>query len=300
MVNNQNNKNKKIKSFNGLTPKEWAALSKSVWNDVSSPREWYHLEHGATFSVALAERAIKIYSKVGDTVLDPFLGVGTTLIAAKNLGRNGYGFEIYKKFYDIAKNLLSQEKLPITNYNPDIKIYNDDCRNILKYIAEETIQLTFTSPPYANFIHRSVKDRMETHKNSLLVKANRSVVKPYGNNPRDFGNLEYNDYLEEIKNLMKKIFCVTKPGGYNIWVVKDHRDPRNGKPLIPLHVDIAKTGEEAGFIWHDLIIWDQNAQRKLVVLGYPSVFYVNINHTFLVVLRKPPSRKRDTNGNRKR
>lgn len=300
MVNNQNNKNKKIESFNGLTPKEWAALSKSVWNDVSSPREWYHLEHGATFSVALAERVIKIYSKVGDTILDPFLGVGTTLIAAKNLGRNGYGFEIYKKFYDIARNLLSQEKLPITNYAPDIKIYNDDCRNILKYIPEETIQLTFTSPPYANFIHRSVKDRIETHKNSLLVKANHSVVKPYGDDPRDFGNLEYDEYLEEIKNLMKKIFHVTRAGGYNIWVVKDYRDPQNGKPLIPLHVDIAMAGEEAGFIWHDLIIWDQNAQRKLVVLGYPSVFYVNINHTFLVVLRKPPRRKRDTNENRKK
>lgn len=283
-------KNKeKAKSFNGLTPRDWAALSKSVWDDVSSPREWYHIEHGATFSVALAERAIKIYSKKGDTVLDPFLGVGTTLIAAKNLGRNGYGFEIYKKFYEIAKNLLSQQKLSIADYESHIEIYNDDCRNILKYIPKNTIQLTLTSPPYANFIHRSIKDRMETHKNSLLVIANRSAVKPYGDDPRDFGNLEYNDYLEEIKDLMKKIFLVTKPGGYNVWVVKDHRDPQNGKPLIPLHVDIAKAGEEAGFVWHDLIIWDQNAQRKLVVLGYPSVFYVNINHTFLVVLRKPPN-----------
>ncbi len=282
------NKNKKmVRSFNGLTASEWASLSKSVWNDVSSPREWYHIEHGATFSVALAERAIKIYSKIGDTVLDPFLGVGTTLVAAKNLGRNGYGFEVYKKFYDITKDLLSQEKLPLTDFNPNIKIYNEDCRNLLRYVPEETIQLTFTSPPYANFIHRSVKDRRETHKESLLVKANRSVVKPYGDDSRDFGNLEYDDYLKEIEALMKKIFQVTKPGGYNIWVVKDHRDPQNGKPLIPLHVDIANVGEKAGFIWHDLIIWDQNAQRKLVVLGYPSVFYVNINHTFLVVLRKP-------------
>ncbi len=280
------------KSFNGLSPKEWAALSKSVWNDVSSPREWYHLEHGATFSVALAERAIKIYSKEGDTILDPFLGVGTTMIAARNLGRNGYGFELYEKFYNIAKSVLSQQKLQVSDHTtPHIEIYNDDCRNILKYIPKNTIQLTFTSPPYANFIYRSIKDRMKTHKNSILVTANRSTIKPYGNDPRDFGNLEYDSYLEEIKSLMEKIFVVTKPGGYNVWVVKDYRDPQNGKPLIPLHVDIAKAGEKAGFKWHDLIIWDQNAQRKLVVLGYPSVFYVNINHTFLVVLRKPPTKE---------
>ena len=296
----KNKDEKTVKSFNGLTASEWASLSKSVWNDVSSPREWYHLEHGATFSVALAERAIKIYSKQGDSILDPFLGVGTTLIAAKNLGRDGFGFELYKKFYDIIKKLLSQEKLPLTESNPTIKIYNEDCRDILKYIPEESIQLTFTSPPYANFIHRSVKDRMKTHKDSLLVKANKSVVKAYGEDYRDFGNLEYEEYLKEIKELMKKIFRVTRAGGYNVWVVKDHRDPQNGRPLIPLHVDIARVGEAAGFVWHDLVIWDQNAQRKLVVLGYPSVFYANINHTFLVVLRKPPRKKRDKNENRKR
>ncbi len=64
--------------FNGLTPKEWTQLSKSVWTarEVSSPREWYHLEHGATFSEALAERAIKIYTKKCDLVLDPFLVLG--------------------------------------------------------------------------------------------------------------------------------------------------------------------------------------------------------------------------------
>jgi hypothetical protein len=112
-------------------------------------------------------------------------------------------------------------------------------------------------------------------------------VKPYGEDERDFGNLSYNEFLEEIGNLMKKLMTVTKPGGYNIWVVKDCRDTQNGKPFIDFHSNIANLGEKAGFLYHDLIVWDQNAQRSLVLLGYPSVFYVNINHTFLVVLRKP-------------
>jgi DNA modification methylase len=274
---------KKTLSFNKLTPTEWTKLSKSVWNDVSSPRQKHHLEHGATFSMALAERAIKIYSAEGDLVLDPFLGVGTTLLAAYKLGRMGIGFEIYEKFVTISKSLFDQRTL----YNlPTPLIIHDDCRKMLDYMQPNTVQLTFTSPPYANFIHRSIKDRSETHKNSILVLENKSVVKPYGEDVRDFGNLSYEDFLIAAEDLMKKIYIVTKNGGYNVWVVKDCRDPQNGKPFIPLHADLAKTAEKAGFSWHDLIIWDQNEQRRLVLLGYPTKFYVNINHTFLVVLRK--------------
>lgn len=275
------------KSFNELTPKEWTALSKSVWNDVSSPREWYHLEHGATFSEAMAERVIKMYSKEGDLVLDPFLGVGTTLITAKKLKRKGIGIELYEKFVRIVRKIFTQQTLTNVYYQ---EVFLDDCRNLLKYVKPESVQLMLTSPPYANFIHRSVNDRKNTHKKSLLVSENLSVVKPYGDDPKDFGNLPYDQFLEEIKELMKKLFIVTKPGGYNVWVVKDCRDPQNGKPFIPFHSDLARIAEEVGFLWHDLIVWDQNEQRRLVLLGYPSAFYVNINHTFLVVLRKPLKR----------
>lgn len=277
--------------FNGLTPTEWTRLSKSVWTarEVSSPREWYHLEHGATFSVALAERVIKIYTKKGDLVLDPFLGVGTTLVAAKKLGRRGIGIELYPKFVELARQVLSQQTLV---ESPEQKIIQGDCRDLLQWIEPDSVQLVFTSPPYANFIHRSVEDRAKTHKTSRLVLDNKSVVKPYGDDPRDFGNLPYDAFIKEIQGLMEKLYIVTKPGGYNVWVVKDHRDPQNGRPFIDVHSDIAHAGERAGFLYHDLIIWDQNEQRSLVLLGYPSVFYVNINHTFLVVLRKPLTENR--------
>jgi DNA modification methylase len=148
-----------------------------------------------------------------------------------------------------------------------------------------------TSPPYANFIQRSVKDRQKTHKRSRLVLDNRSSVKPYGDDGRDFGNLGYKEFLSELRDLMVKLLTVTKPGGYNIWVVKDCRDTEHGVPFIEVHSDIGRIGREVGFLYHDLIVWDQNEQRSLVLLGYPSVFYVNINHTFLVVLRKPTNKK---------
>jgi DNA modification methylase len=272
--------------FNGLTPREWTRLSKSVWTarEVSSAREWYHLRHGATFSVALVERAIKMYTKQGDLVLDPFLGVGTTLVAAKNLGRRGVGVELYEDFVRLAKEVLSQQKLV---EGPEQKVILGDCRDLLHWVEPNSVQLMFTSPPYANFILRSLEDRKKTHKTSWIASFNKSVVKKYGEDSRDFGNLPYEEFLKAVREIMARLLLVTKPGGYNIWVVKDCRDPQNGKPFIDFHSDVAHIGKEAGFVYHDLIIWDQNEQRSLVLLGYPSVFYVNINHTFLVVLRKP-------------
>jgi DNA modification methylase len=278
------------RAFNDLTPKEWTRLSRSVWTsrDVSSSREKHHLEHGATFSIALAERAIKMYTSPGDLVLDPFLGVGTTMAAARRLGRRGVGVELYKKFADMAEEVLRNE-LPHESMKQ--RVICGDSRNIAQWVEPESVQLVFTSPPYANFIHRSVNDRRKTHKKSRLVLDNRSVVKAYGTDQKDFGNLNYDEFLEQVKILMTDLLTVIIPGGYNVWVVKDCRDTENGVPLVDVHSDIARIGREVGFLYHDLIIWDQNDQRSLVLLGYPSVFYVNVNHTFLVVLRKPPTGK---------
>ena len=269
-----------------MTAREWTQASKSVWTakDVSSPREPHHKEHGATFPVSLAEAGIQRYTAPGDTVLDPFLGVGDTLIACRNLSRRGIGFEIYERFCTITKKILMQNTLIESNIEQHV--YNTDCRNLDQYVAADTVQLTFTSPPYANFIQQSVRDRHTTHKNSRLVSKNNSVVKQYGIDKSDFGNLEYPEFMESVTKLMKTLYRVTKPGGYNVWVVKDHRMAKKKIPYVPVHSDIMKAGEDAGFTMHDLVIWDQNDQRALVVLGYPTVFYHNINHTFLVILRK--------------
>ncbi len=288
---------KKSKSgFNGLTPSEWALLSKNVineeeilnpvWNDLSSPRNKYQLEHGAVYPVKLVERLIKMYSAEGDTVFDPFLGIGTTIIAAQGLNRHGVGIELNSKFANIAKQWLADVQGLFGN-DKHYNIINDDCRNMLKHIHKDKIQLTVTSPPYANFIRKSIQDRTTTHKTSIITYENNSTVKPYSDHEQDFGNLSYKDFLKEIKKILKDNFEVTKPGGYSCWVVKDYRDTKNKIPYIPFHSDLANVGQEVGWLYHDLIIWDQTGQRRLVLLGYPSVFYVNQNCSFIVVFRKP-------------
>ena len=276
------------KTFNGLSTKEWAKNSRSVWNDVSSPRGKNALKHGATFPKKLSDRIITLYSDKNDLVLDPFLGTGTTALSALELQRNVIGFELSDDFYKIALDslqALSQNHL----FKESQHTYNvilGDCVELIDTLDNESLQLTLTSPPYADLIHKIIEDRTKRHKKSAFVVDNNATTKVYSNNQKDLGNMDFESYMQTVKQIMQKLFVKTKPNGYNIWVVKDYRDSKNKIPYIDLHSNIARAGEEAGFKYHDLIIWDQNERRRLVLLGYPSVFYVNQNHSFIVVLRK--------------
>ncbi|MCX2717430.1 DNA methyltransferase [Helicobacter sp. MIT 21-1697] len=278
--------NKTQISFNGLSTQEWAKNSRSVWNDVSSPRSKNALKHGATFPKKLSDRIIALYSSKNDYVLDPFLGIGTTAKSALELKRNMIGFELSSEFYSMASQDLKESYSLFSNEFTNCTILQGDCLELIETLQDDSISLTFTSPPYADLIHKVIDDRTKRHKKSAFVVDNNATTKIYSNHEKDFGNMDFQSYINAVKSLMLKIFAKTKPKGYNIWVVKDYRDTKNKIPYVDLHSHIARAGEEAGFKYHDLIIWDQNERRRLVLLGYPSVFYVNQNHSFIVVLRK--------------
>jgi len=67
--------------------------------------------HPAPFPLALPERLIELYSYPGETVLDPFVGTGTTLIAARNLGRHGIGYEISEEYCDLAVQQVTSKQV---------------------------------------------------------------------------------------------------------------------------------------------------------------------------------------------
>lgn len=280
-----------LRGFNGLTPRDWAALSRNVIRNVSPAREEYRRRHGATFPLPLAERFIRLYTAERDLVLDPFLGTGTTLVAARRWNRRGIGIELSEQFCAISRQQVGQRTL-YDDWGLPQKVIHDDCRNVSKYADSCSVQLVLTSPPYANFIRRSLEDRATTHKQSVLVDQNLSMVRPYSDDPLDFGNLQYEAFLRELKPLVRDLFALTREGGYNVWIVKDHRQPEEGRPYVDLHSDIAHIGESCGFKYHDLVVWDQNEDRSLVLLGFPSIFYTNQNSTFIVVLRKPSAAER--------
>jgi len=104
---------REIKEKSKLTTKEWNEYFYGHWNFSGEKQD----KHLAMFPEELPKRLIRMFSFAGDTVLDPFLGSGTTCLAARNLGRNSIGYEINKEFLPVI-----QEKLYTTNRPDSIEI----------------------------------------------------------------------------------------------------------------------------------------------------------------------------------
>ncbi len=274
-----------------FTLKDLVKYSRSIWNIKYKPRSEKHRIHGATFPKELIELLIRMYCFTPNgVVLDPFMGVGTTIESAREAQRSAIGFELNPDFYQYSQKstqIQSLDKFNVIKRNESIrleyKVYQDDCRNMLNYIQPNSIDFMVTSPPYADFITRSMKDREKRGD----IRFKNTYVKPYSDNPNDFGNLNYTDFLTEIDKLMGILYHITKPECYNIWIVKDQRLTEENIPYVSFHSDFATLGINNGFLFHDLIIWNQDEQRKLTPRGSRKIFYTNQNCSFLVVLRKP-------------
>jgi DNA modification methylase len=85
---------KEIKEKSKLSKEEWREYTKGIWF-IEPDRK---AKHPATFPIEIPKRLIKLYSFVGDNILDPFAGTGTSLIVAYNLNRNSYGYELNPEF----------------------------------------------------------------------------------------------------------------------------------------------------------------------------------------------------------
>jgi DNA modification methylase len=83
-----------------------------IWSGVTGAST---KEHPAPYPLELAERLVRMFSFVGDTVLDPFLGTGTTTVAAAKWGRNSVGFEIDRHYYKLAQKRISEETSSLFN-----------------------------------------------------------------------------------------------------------------------------------------------------------------------------------------
>jgi modification methylase len=115
---------KDIKKESQLTKDEWNQYFSGHWN-FPGERQEHHL---AMFPEELPKRLIKMFSFVEDTVLDPFLGSGTTSLAAKNLNRNSIGYEINEDFLPIIKKKLGMDQETI---------FQDETFEIIKKSGEK-------------------------------------------------------------------------------------------------------------------------------------------------------------------
>jgi len=132
---------KEIKELSKLTDEEWKQYFTGHWNFPGEKQD----KHLAMFPEELPRRLIKMFSFVGETVLDPFLGSGTTSLAAKNLHRNSIGYEINEDFVPIIK-----EKLGINDNSRSKEtvfeiVKQEDIKKDLKEEIEK-LPYVFTDP----------------------------------------------------------------------------------------------------------------------------------------------------------
>lgn len=272
-------------SARDLDGRTWTKWSISIWDIVKTPEE-RSLGHPAMFPVELCERLIRVYTRIGDVVLDPFMGSGSTLVAAKKLFRKGIGFELYDYFIELARKRLSETKATLTLYLNDGNeleavlreldlepvLIKDDAINVDKYLDDGVVDMILTSPPYFN-----VHNRERT--------SDKKEKRPYGNDPRDLGNInDYNEFMRRLGNYFEKFYKVLRDGGIAAVVVMDIRE---GPNFYPFHIDLHNKLVSIGFKPRDIIIWDRRMEyNNIRPIGYPNKFIINKIHEYIMIYEK--------------
>ena len=270
-------------NINCLTPKEWLKSQVAVWEFFYETRDVRDKEiHPAVFPIALPKKCIELFTHKGELVLDPFVGIGTTLIAAKDLERNAVGFDLNKSYVTFAKKRLSQTKL---QGNTQQIIIDEDSINIPKYLDKETISLCVTSPPYANMLNKPKLNKSRI--GNLRYNQHYKKVQQYSNNPRDLGTMEPKKFAEELGKIYEKILPLLKPKAHCVINITDlwWENKR-----ILLYSYVIESMEKAGYELRNTIIWDRrNLINGAGIFGWPSN-YITLGATFEYILDfwRPP------------
>lgn len=266
---------------NDLDGTQWLRNSISVWDDIRKTPEEHSLKHPAMFPVQLVTRLIESFTRSDQTqILDPFVGVGSTAIAAEALSKVGIGFDISEKYLAkaMARPRLSPSLLGYAN-NGEAKaagrrvFHCDDAKNLLNHVAPNSIDFVATSPPYWDIL---LQRRSADYKE----------IRNYGDSNADLGRIpEYDAFLEALATVFASVLIALKPGSYCCVVVMDLR---KGSRFYPFHSDLASRMESIGYIYDDLIIWDRSHEyNNLRPLGHPSVFRINKVHEYILIFKKP-------------
>ncbi|MBC7128210.1 MAG: site-specific DNA-methyltransferase [Thermoplasmatales archaeon] len=266
-----------------IKPKDWVKGQVAIWEFYYERRDIRDKKiHPAVFPIGLPKKCIELLTHRGELVLDPFVGIGTTLIAARDLDRNAVGFDLKKDYIDFAKKRLSQQRL--VGNSQQIAIC-DDAHNIPQYLEEETVALSVTSPPYANMLNRPRLNkslRGDLRENEYYLE-----VQQYSNDPRDLGIMKPKKYAKVLGEIYKGILPLLKTKAHNIINVNDlwWENKR-----IPIHIYVIKELEKVGYEFRNTIIWDRrNLVNQVGIFGYPSN-YITLGTTFEYILDfwKPP------------
>jgi len=262
--------------MNNLDGKQWLQHSFTIWRDIRKTSEETKLKHPAMFPQSLVEKLIDIYTKdPGEVVLDPFLGSGSTILAAMNKGKKGIGIDLSQDYIDLSQARIQQFQTHLIDTAPAIiepLIIQDDAKNLGKYVAPESVDLVVTSPPYWDILNM---------KRTVDTKA----IRNYSDHETDIGNInDYEQFMTALKDIYTEVYKALKPNKRCICVVMDIRKKDK---FYPFHIDQTKIMQEIGFEIEEFAIWDrQHEYNNMKTLGYPWVFRFNKVHEYICIYWK--------------
>jgi DNA modification methylase len=267
-------------ALNDLTSSEWIAETVSVWNQrglgAGHPDAQIERQHPAPFSFTDVSRLIKFFTKAGHTVLDPFVGVGSTLKACAIEGRKGIGFELSPKYAALAEERLSKEVRSLFSDHSEQKILIGDSKELSKTLPENSLDFIVTSPPYWNILHK--KDHKAKQERVI-----HELDTQYSEDKRDLGNVsDYDDFLEQVSSILGDCARALKPKKYMAVIVSDFRDKSR---FYMFHADLVSALAKYKLELRSLNILYQR-HKRIFPYGYPYAYVPNIHHQYIVILQK--------------
>ncbi len=267
--------------INCLTAKEWLKSQLGVWQFYFEARDIRDKKvHPATFPISLANKVISLFTHQGELVLDPFVGSGTTLVAAQDLNRNAVGFDLSEAYVALCEDRLRQGGLFQTARQIAVR---DDARNIPEYLEPQTVSLIFTSPPYANLLNRKRKNKSRRfRKNDQYGK-----VEQYSQDPRDLGTMPLAQYAKEMGRIFEGLLPLLRPKAHCVINVPDMWWENR---RITIHVALIEELRKHGYELRNIVIWDRtNIVNQIGIFGWPSNYItMGVTFEYLLDFWRPP------------
>jgi DNA modification methylase len=293
--------------LNELPGEEWLYFTKSVWA-TAYPSELGHVArkaHGANKPPRLMARLIEFFSRSGELVLDPFAGVGGTLLGAAIARgpRRALGIELDARWVAVYRGVFrdalaerdgegpvladlgAQDPGGPRTFDPaEAELRLGDCLAVLPTLEAGSVDFVATDPPYNVQLPLTMAGGRlaETHANR------RTDYAMVGDHPADIANApDYAAYLDRMGQVFGELHRVLRDQRYLAVIVRDAY--QDGSYLFTAS-DLASRAVAAGFAVKGDIIWHQ-AGARLRPYGYPNVFVPNIVHQHILVLRKESARR---------
>lgn len=195
--------------LNDLTGKEWIKLTKSFWSSEKCADDKAAFAHPAPFLIKDIEKLISMFTKSGMTVLDPFMGSGTTALAASNLKRKSIGIDLNSEYRLLALERLKQLGVNSEDHNYIV----GDSIKLISTVGK--VQYIVTSPPYHNILRNTSTGTRNDNSHKGFRNGARQGVEYYSEDPNDLGNQDsYDNFLKLFESIATECYKVLEDEKY--------------------------------------------------------------------------------------